>query len=468
MFNLLLTLTFRKAIFTMKSSMLSPIVLVLYCIACTPDADDKHEQINVNAFKVGIVTEITQDPTTAAGVGAMLARDEINAAGGINGHPIELIARDGACDSDIGLEEARKLIENFDIVALIGPSCSSIGFVWINELLPLHQIPAVATTTTSPDLTNLDIDDLYFRLQASDLILIDSLALVVLNDDIRKLGIIHRGGNDIFNTAIADGLAEKFEAEPGNEVVSMVSYPEIAEIEFSDYVTTLFNQVEQAGGMDGLAIIGFGIDTANISVAISREMQNRSISRDSLLGVYINNIEDSVLLSGSRELFNGAEAVITADISKETAPNLEEWRIDFNELFNDNRDENALGYDAMYLIALALQQGGMDASSTTSEARLAIKDNLRSVSGTGTTLGAVEIKPGDFYLAIDTLRYSGQIDYNGASGVIEFDDAGDINYGDFKSVVLKTTDRGLVVECLNKIRLFPSGTGTDNEITDCD
>ena len=110
----------------------------------------------------------------------------------------------------------------------------------------------------------------------------------------------------------------------------------------------------------------------------------------------------------------------------------------------------------------------MDASNTTFEARLAIKENLRSVSGTGVALDAVEIKPGDFSLAIDTLSNSGQIDYNGASGVIEFDNAGDINYGDFESIILRTTVPGLVVECLNKIRLFPSGTGTDNEITDCD
>jgi hypothetical protein len=225
-----------------------------------------------------------------------------------------------------------------------------------------------------------------------------------------------------------------------------------------------------------LAIIGFGIDTANISVAIYQEMLRRNISLDTLKQVYTNNADSSVQQSGSKELLDGAIAITPISISAANAPYLADWRLAFRQRFNDDRLENALGYDAMYLIALALLQGVItgdidtDGLSETSTRSL-IQANLRSVSGTGASTDVIEITPGKFALAIETLKAGGSINYNGASGLIDFDDAGDVNYGDFDVIQTRAGPDGLIAECARQIRLFPSSTApgapNETEVNDC-
>src|SRR3982750_2119241 len=57
--------------------------------------------------------------------GARLAVDEINAKGGVLGHPLELLAEDGACNPAQSVASAEKLIAQSKVVAMLGAICSS-------------------------------------------------------------------------------------------------------------------------------------------------------------------------------------------------------------------------------------------------------------------------------------------------------------------------------------------------------
>src|SRR5260221_10819479 len=59
-----------------------------------------------------------------AKLGLELARKEINAGGGILGHPLEIIYEDDQTDPNVALKATRKLIEQDGVLALVGPITS--------------------------------------------------------------------------------------------------------------------------------------------------------------------------------------------------------------------------------------------------------------------------------------------------------------------------------------------------------
>jgi len=71
----------------------------------------------------GVYAAVAQNEVT----GARLAVEQINAAGGILGQPIELLVEDSANDVGTGVQKARKLIERDQVTFLIGDVNSGIA-----------------------------------------------------------------------------------------------------------------------------------------------------------------------------------------------------------------------------------------------------------------------------------------------------------------------------------------------------
>ncbi|HLJ63615.1 MAG TPA: ABC transporter substrate-binding protein [Stellaceae bacterium] len=81
-------------------------------------------------LRIGMVDPLTgayAAPAINEVTGAKLAVDEINAAGGILGRPIELLVEDSANDVGTGLQKTRKLIDRDDVKFLIGDVNSGIA-----------------------------------------------------------------------------------------------------------------------------------------------------------------------------------------------------------------------------------------------------------------------------------------------------------------------------------------------------
>lgn len=97
-------------------------------------------------------------------LGVKLAVDEINAGNGINGHPLKLIEADDRADGGQAAVVASKFVENEDISAVIGHVNSS-GMLSAARVYD-GEMPAVATSATSPDLSG--ISKWAFRVISSD------------------------------------------------------------------------------------------------------------------------------------------------------------------------------------------------------------------------------------------------------------------------------------------------------------
>lgn len=80
--------------------------------------------VDAEPIKIGIVADLT-GPFTVYGTSltrsAELAVEEINAAGGILGRPVELIVEDIQTDVAVTTDKARKLVESDNVDVVIGP-----------------------------------------------------------------------------------------------------------------------------------------------------------------------------------------------------------------------------------------------------------------------------------------------------------------------------------------------------------
>jgi len=101
-------------------------------------------------IKLGAVLSITG----AGGVygpqsrdGAMLAVNEINAAGGVNGAKIDLTVQDDASDKAQSSQKAQTLIQQDQVLAMLGPTLSNSA-VGVHPLAENLKTPILAVSTT--------------------------------------------------------------------------------------------------------------------------------------------------------------------------------------------------------------------------------------------------------------------------------------------------------------------------------
>jgi branched-chain amino acid transport system substrate-binding protein len=75
-----------------------------------------------STLRIGLSTTVLPgDPLKPIGDAIQAQFDEWNAAGGINGHQLELVVADGGMTPDAGAAAARKLVDKEGVVAMLGP-----------------------------------------------------------------------------------------------------------------------------------------------------------------------------------------------------------------------------------------------------------------------------------------------------------------------------------------------------------
>ncbi|MGX1100155.1 ABC transporter substrate-binding protein [Amorphus sp. MBR-141] len=101
--------------------------------------------------------------------GIDLAVEEINAAGGVLGRPLELVAEDNRCNPSEAVNVANRLVSE-KVVAIIGAHCSSAGLATM-PIIKEAGIPLVSGVASSPNITELSGvggNEWAFRINPSD------------------------------------------------------------------------------------------------------------------------------------------------------------------------------------------------------------------------------------------------------------------------------------------------------------
>ena len=176
-------------------------------------------------------------------LGAALSVEQINAAGGINGQPVQLIEGDSGCDGAVALTSLNDVIAQ-GAQGVMGAACSGTSLAILDTAIAA-EVVMVSPSNTSPQFTKIDKKGFYARTAPSDLLQGDVLASLLVEDGVQTVSIISRA--DSYGRGLAEATAAAFEAAGGT--VKTIVYHATDASEFTSEVTAVGK-----GGAD--AIVG--------------------------------------------------------------------------------------------------------------------------------------------------------------------------------------------------------------------
>ncbi|HEX5982593.1 MAG TPA: ABC transporter substrate-binding protein [Solirubrobacterales bacterium] len=358
---------------------------------------------------IGNLVPLTGDlsPYGAAGQKAgELALDEIDAAIKKAGaeQTVELVTEDGASDDQGGVQAARKLIA--DGATCISGDYPSTGTVAVARSVTVPgEVLLVSPASTADALSDLDDEGLFARTAPPD-----GLQGKALADRMEKeLGslqgkTINIGArNDLYGTGFADSLEAELE-ERGATVAEKVIYdPE--QPSYNSEANTL-----TSGNPDNYVIIDFPETFAKLGPALARTENwepTKTFITDGLSTSELTGLVGTDITEGMQGTAPGAfagEAPQAFEKAYEQAPGPP------RNLFDANVFDNVI---LCYLGAVA-------AGSTEGPE---IAEAIVDVTGPGGAKYTFEELP----QAIEALEKGEDIDYEGASGPIDWEENGDLS-----------------------------------------
>ncbi len=187
--------------------------------------------------------------------GALLAVEEINAAGGVNGRRLELIIKDDQNDPEVALRVDQELIDE-QVIAIIGHATSTMSLAvvpFINQQEMLMIAPTASTTRLS------GLDDFFIRITpVSDAEMTAIAELAIHKLKLNTMSVIY----DLANKDLTETNLNDFQAAYENlsgTVVSTIPFTSGPNASFSTLVTPLEDTKPE-----GILILAGSIDAALI------------------------------------------------------------------------------------------------------------------------------------------------------------------------------------------------------------
>jgi branched-chain amino acid transport system substrate-binding protein len=369
--------------------------------AAAPEATEEASSSEALVLKIGTALPLTGTlaflgPPEEAGVA--LAVKDINDAN--LGVTLDVVYGDsGDLDNKAYETEIPRLLGE-DVSAILGAASSGVSKMFIDQVTGAGVVQ-FSPANTSPDFTTYEDNGLYFRTAPSDLLQGDVLGNLLAEDGHETLGMLVL--NDAYGTGLAGALKATFEAAGG----SVVAEPTFnsADTNFTSQISTLL-----AAAPDAIVIIAFDETKTIVPELFSQFDAENVYFVDGNLANYSADFPAGTL-AGVKGTLPGLDIDSIADFTT---------RMNENWVAAGNADLGGVfaygpeSYDAVVLLALAaLAAGATDGVS--------IAGKLQEVSG-GSGGGT---KCFSFAECAEIINGGGVADYDGVSGPITFDAAGD-------------------------------------------
>ena len=267
-------------------------------------------------------------------MGIDLAVEEINAHGGVRHRPLRVLEQDDEGQGTKAAQVAADFVADRELVAVIGHvnSGAMVAAAHVYD----GELPAVATTATSPELTG--ISRWTFRVISSDSS--NGIALARFADKLgrRRAAIVYE------NNSYGRGLADSFQKAFAGEIVSVDPIPE-GKSDIEPFIS--YYAREKAD-----IIFVAGTDASGLTLL--REARRQGLHADFLGGDgWTGVVSDTAASNG---VYVGAPFS-----AEDPRPEAQSFVRSFRQKYERLPDGNAaLAYDATRLIAAAIEAVGPD------------------------------------------------------------------------------------------------------------
>jgi branched-chain amino acid transport system substrate-binding protein len=233
-------------------------VLGLFACKKSPDAGSA-DLIPVGEF--ASLTGATASFGQSSHKGTQMAIDEVNAAGGVLGKNLKLIAEDDQSRPGEAATVVRKMLSRDKIVALLGEVASSRSL----EAAPLCQqagIPMISPASTNPKVT--EVGDFVFRVCFIDPFQGTVLSKFALSKGWKKVAVLTDVKQD-YSVGLSQFFKKHFSAN-GGEIVAEQSYSS-GDKDFKAQLTAI-----KGSQPDAIVASGYYTETGLIALQ-ARELQ---------------------------------------------------------------------------------------------------------------------------------------------------------------------------------------------------
>jgi len=344
-------------------------------------------------------------PDMAAGAERAMA--EASASGKfMGGSKIESVRGDSTCvDAAAATATAERLITSDKVVAIMGADCSGVTTAVLQNVATAKGVVMISPSATSPALSTIEDNGLFFRTSPSDARQGQVLAEILKEKGVKSAAISYT--NNDYGKGLADSIQSNFEAVGGKVTISASH-----EDGKGDYGAEV-GALAQAGG-DVLIVAGY-LDQGGkgiIQASLDAGAFDTFVLPDGMIGDSLPEAIGSDL-DGSYGTLPAAQGDGVAMFEKLAGA----------AGFNPG-PYAPQSYDAAALMILAMQAAGSTDSNT-------FKAKIMDVANAP----GEKINPGELGKALEILAAGGDVDYVGASDV-ELIGPGE-SAGSFQEVVVK-------------------------------
>ena len=311
--------------------------LVVACVTVLTVSCNKSEPIRLG-FVAGLTGRVA-DLGVAGRNGAQLAVEQFNAAGGINGQPIELVVKDDEQNPETAKRAIGELIAQ-KIEVIVGPMTSSMAMA----IMP--QINASKSILLSPTVTTTDLggkDDNFLRVIAMTTSYASKSAKYQFERrGVRTVSAIYDSNNKSYTESWLNAFSETF-SKLGGKVVLTKSFQSGKDTVFLPLVQELL-----AAKADSVLIISNAVDSA----LICQQLRKLSPTQRITLSEWAST-ERFTELAGT-----AAEKVVVSQFldRNDTSPRYRDFVAAYRARFNQEPGFAGMaGYDAAQVAFKAYQ-----------------------------------------------------------------------------------------------------------------
>jgi len=294
--------------------------------------------------------------------------DKINKAGGINGHNLSVIIRDDATSADTAASLATTLIEQDQVLAIIGPTTTGDTLAIMN-ISSDAQVPVVSCAAGAAIIN--PVQYWIFKTPQTDKQAVIEIYRYMQSHNISKVAILTS------TSGFGVGGKTYLESEAANYGITLVD-----EESFASTDTSMISQLTNIKFKDAQAVICWDTDKASATVAQNMQTLQMTIPLFCSHGIatpaFITEAGDAangVIFPAGKLLI--VNSLPDSDLQKTT---LKTYRDEYDAMYNAST-LSAFGghaYDALYIVTDALK--GISEGLSLSASRAALRDGIEETS----------------------------------------------------------------------------------------